>query len=153
MSSNHRVCTRQPFAVELVLHTSDGHVVLDPVTKQQGRGSERAMAESKFDVAIIGAGPAGATAAILLARKDRQVVLIDQERIPRNILCAGWLSALAKPLLDELGCTFPAGCVTPFSDVTFHNADCTKKAQPQLEGPVGYLVDRPQFDAELIRRA
>lgn len=111
------------------------------------------MAETKFDVAIIGAGPAGATAAILLARKDRKVVLIDRDKGPRAVACAGWLGAKAKSLLEELGCAFADGVVTPFSHVKFHNSDFTKSASPKLDGPVGYLVDRTRFDAALVAQA
>ncbi len=111
------------------------------------------MTEAIYDAAIIGAGPAGATAAILLARKGRQIVLIDRGKAGRASPCAGWLSARAKTLLDELGCSFPAGSVAPFSQVMFYNADCTKNATPKIDGPIGYLVDRSQFDATLTQHA
>jgi|CXWL01.1.fsa_nt_gi flavin-dependent dehydrogenase len=111
------------------------------------------MAETIYDAAIIGAGPAGATAAVLLARKGRKVVLIDREKAGHAVPCAGWLSARANPILDEIGCPFPDGCVTPFSQVTFYNADCTKSATPKLDGPIGYLVHRPRFDAALTQHA
>lgn len=39
--------------------------------------------DSLYDVAIIGGGPAGSTAATLLARKGRKVVVIERENFPR----------------------------------------------------------------------
>jgi hypothetical protein len=111
------------------------------------------MKEAIYDAAIVGAGPAGSTAAVLLARKGRNIVLIDREKTGRAVPCAGWLSAKAKGVLDEIGCTFPGDCVTPFSHATFYNADCTRHATPQLQGPVGYLIDRRRFDAALIQHA
>jgi FADH2-dependent halogenase len=39
--------------------------------------------QSEYDVAIIGGGPAGSTAAILLARAGRRVVVIEREKFPR----------------------------------------------------------------------
>src|SRR5439155_6384121 len=36
-----------------------------------------------YDVAIIGGGPAGSTAAALLARAERRVIIFERERFPR----------------------------------------------------------------------
>jgi flavin-dependent dehydrogenase len=36
-----------------------------------------------YDVAIIGGGPAGSTAATLLARAGRRVIVIEREKFPR----------------------------------------------------------------------
>jgi flavin-dependent dehydrogenase len=42
-----------------------------------------AFMDSMYDVAIIGGGPAGSTAAIVLARKGRKVVVLEKEKFPR----------------------------------------------------------------------
>ena len=41
------------------------------------------MPEEIYDVAIIGGGPAGSTAAALLAEKGRRVVVLEREKFPR----------------------------------------------------------------------
>src|SRR6266576_3093892 len=41
------------------------------------------MSSSVYDVAIIGGGPAGSTAAALLARAGRRVILLEREKFPR----------------------------------------------------------------------
>ena len=41
------------------------------------------MSSRMYDVAIIGSGPAGSTAAALLARAGRRVVLFEREKFPR----------------------------------------------------------------------
>lgn len=47
---------------------------------------------SKSKIAIVGAGPAGASLAILLAKKDFRVVLIEREKFPRQKLCGEFVS-------------------------------------------------------------
>jgi menaquinone-9 beta-reductase len=55
-----------------------------------------------FDVAIVGAGPAGSSAAIALARKGYSVALLDKEQFPREKLCGDFLNPINWPLLREL---------------------------------------------------
>jgi geranylgeranyl reductase family protein len=55
------------------------------------------------DVAVVGGGPAGAAAAITLARAGREVVLIDKAQFPRDKCCGDGLTAGALRLLEDLG--------------------------------------------------
>jgi geranylgeranyl reductase family protein len=55
------------------------------------------------DVAIAGGGPAGAAAAITLARAGRRVVLVDKARFPRDKYCGDGLTAGALRQLEGLG--------------------------------------------------
>ncbi len=56
-----------------------------------------------IDVAVIGGGPAGSSAAIRLARAGHRVRLIDKAHFPRQKLCGGFLSPESLSDLDELG--------------------------------------------------
>lgn len=47
------------------------------------------------DVAVIGAGPAGATAALHLARGGKRVVIVERESLPRDKTCGGGVVARA----------------------------------------------------------
>ena len=49
-----------------------------------------------YDSIIVGAGPAGSSAAYLLAKAGMQVLLIDKYAFPRNKLCGGLLSGRAQ---------------------------------------------------------
>jgi geranylgeranyl reductase family protein len=55
------------------------------------------------DVAIVGAGPAGAAAAITLARAGRRVVLLDKATFPRDKCCGDGLTVAALRRLEALG--------------------------------------------------
>src|SRR5437016_2497832 len=56
-----------------------------------------------FDAVVIGGGPAGATAALLLAEAGWAVALIEQKQFPRRKVCGEYLSATNWPLLTRLG--------------------------------------------------
>lgn len=52
-----------------------------------------------LSVAVVGTGPAGATAARLLASKGARVTLLDARRLPRTKLCGGGLTPKAQRLV------------------------------------------------------
>src|SRR4051794_17845520 len=58
-------------------------------------------------VAIIGAGPAGCVAAILLARHGVEVTLIEQHRFPREKVCGECVSAVGIDVLNRLKLSLP----------------------------------------------
>src|SRR5438552_7708694 len=55
------------------------------------------------DVCVVGGGPAGAAAAITLARAGRDVVVVDRARFPRDKCCGDGLTAGALRQLEDLG--------------------------------------------------
>lgn len=57
-----------------------------------------------FDIAIIGAGPAGCAAALGLAKSGFRVVLIDKATFPREKICG---DAIPGPAIKALESTFP----------------------------------------------
>jgi flavin-dependent dehydrogenase len=52
---------------------------------------------------VIGGGPAGSVAAILLSRGGWRVTLVEQHRFPRDKVCGECLSALGADVLRRLG--------------------------------------------------
>jgi flavin-dependent dehydrogenase len=48
------------------------------------------MAE-KYDIIVVGAGPAGSLYALLTAQCGLKVLLLDRERFPRTRICGGCL--------------------------------------------------------------
>ena len=55
------------------------------------------------DVLIVGAGPAGSIAALILARAGVRVRIIDRARFPREKLCGDTLNPGALARLESLG--------------------------------------------------
>jgi len=58
---------------------------------------------TRADVVVVGAGPAGAAAAILLAERGHAVTLLDKAAFPRPKICGEYLSPEAARVLDRLG--------------------------------------------------
>lgn len=65
--------------------------------------SPKAAERGVWDTVIVGAGPAGTAAAILLSRSGRRVLLLDRHDFPRNKVCGGCLNPAALGMLHDLG--------------------------------------------------
>jgi geranylgeranyl reductase family protein len=101
------------------------------------------------DVIVVGAGPAGSTAAKILAEAGRKVLLIDRQRFPRHKPCAAWINIAAPREFPHLADVLGAMNHTPFYGITFLNPDLTKRADYEQETPAGFLVLRDEFDSLL----
>jgi flavin-dependent dehydrogenase len=114
----------------------------------------------EFDVAVIGGGPAGATAACRLARAGRRVVLFERDRFPRFHIGESLLASV-NDVLDEIGAAdlvrargFPAKW-----GATFGTGDGTVEryadfaASPEVRAPQTWQVPRAEFDELLLRHA
>src|SRR6266511_2270933 len=55
-----------------------------------------------FDVAIVGAGPAGSTCAAFCAAAGLRTLLLDREKFPREKVCGDCLNPSCWPILDRL---------------------------------------------------
>ena len=105
-----------------------------------------------FEVAIVGAGPAGAWAAYRLAQGGARVAIIDGSH-PREKPCGGGVSARALEILHPLSAHVP-----PAVDVTtgrFSTSDRTATVPLRRvdEAPALLIVSRREFDAALLDRA
>ena len=56
-----------------------------------------------YDIIIIGGGPAGASAALLLEKKGYHIALLDQTRFPRDKACGEFIRPAADQILSEIG--------------------------------------------------
>ncbi len=104
-----------------------------------------------WDIAVIGAGPAGALAALLLARAGRRVLLVERKTFPRAKVCGGCLSAAGVQLLDRLSLAAPLreqGAL-PLRQLQIRAGN----ACAELSLPGGMSVSRATLDAFLVAQA
>jgi halogenation protein CepH len=114
---------------------------------------------TKFDVIVIGGGPAGSTAAGFLAQLGARVLLLEKDHFPRYHIGESLLSA-TLPILDGLGAT-PAVERAGFVRKPGGTFVWGSRAEPWSfffrEDPGGrpyaYHVLRSQFDHILLRHA
>ncbi len=99
---------------------------------------------------IIGGGPAGATAAILLARAGRDVTLIERNASPTDKVCGDFLSAEAIEAIAALGVDVPA--LAPSRITTVRLVHANRAAAARL--PFAALgLTRRALDEALLRQA
>ena len=55
------------------------------------------------DAVVVGAGPAGSSAATVLCGRSRKVLLLEKDVFPRHKVCGEFLSADALPSLERIG--------------------------------------------------
>jgi geranylgeranyl reductase family protein len=99
-----------------------------------------------YDVLIIGAGPAGSTAAKLLADADYHTLLVDKARFPRHKTCASWINRLAFERFPSLWERKDELVDSPFYGVSFFDDHLARRATWTERNPSGYLSLRSRFD-------
>ena len=65
------------------------------------------MTTDRYDVVVVGSGPAGSVAALVLARGGARVALVDKGAFPRDKACGDLVGPRGVQLLHDLGITVP----------------------------------------------
>lgn len=109
----------------------------------------RSGGTSMWDVIVVGAGPAGASAAEACASRGLSTIVFDRQHFPRQKPCGG---ALSRRALTYLGGPIPPELVQRrIYGSRVHYDGLTREAADA--SPVAVIVDRAQFDDYLLARA
>jgi geranylgeranyl reductase family protein len=105
--------------------------------------------EAEWDVAVIGAGPAGLAAASAAAAAGARTIVLERAEHPRYKTCGGGLIGASRAAAGEL-------IDIPARD-EIHSATITLRGGQEFtrsyDEPLLAMVARDEFDAALLRRA
>lgn len=109
------------------------------------------MTTATFDAVVVGAGPAGSTAALVLARGGARVALVDKATFARDKACGDLIGPRALALLESLELAPPGGrSVGEMVVVGPTGRRVVLPARPGLTYPGhGLAIRRVDFDAWL----
>lgn len=104
-----------------------------------------------WDAIVIGAGPAGALSASMLARAGARTLLVERERFPRGKLCGGCLASAGRDVLQRQGL---ADLDSLRNGVRVQRLDLqVGGARMRVKLPTYRVIDRAELDAEMTGHA
>jgi geranylgeranyl reductase family protein len=103
----------------------------------------------RFDAIVVGAGPAGSTAAYRLSSAGARVLLVDRERFPRDKPCGGGLTFRAVRQLP-VSVDAVVEDVVDRVELGYHFG---KRFERRGEGPLILMTQRRRLDAHLAEQA
>lgn len=107
-----------------------------------------------YDAIIVGAGPAGASLALRLARAGRTCLLADGAHFPRDKVCGEGIMPAGVRVLEELGLRAALSeHGEPFCGIRYRLPDGTRAEADFPNGATGLGVWRRALDERLVRAA
>ncbi|MDO9526682.1 MAG: geranylgeranyl reductase family protein [Gemmobacter sp.] len=109
------------------------------------------MASATHDVVVIGAGPAGASAAVTARTRGLSVALVDRAAFPRDKLCGGGVSGRAMGHLGQVFGDLPRDLFLPLSRVRLKFAG--QIVGEHTDTPSVHMTMRRALDAAMVDHA
>jgi geranylgeranyl reductase family protein len=108
------------------------------------------------DAVVVGAGPAGATAAAVLARGGRSVLFLDREKFPRDKACGDGIPPGTVGILNDLGLREELRAAAFYSIrslqlVSARGREWRLNFEPRRDDADFFIAPRIHFD-DLLRR-
>ena len=103
-----------------------------------------------FDVAVIGSGPAGASAALTLAEKGISVVIIEKETLPRYKTCGGGFAFRGR---RDMPFDISSVVEREFYKLDVYFDKVGAHFSPERKNPIISMVMRDEFDNLLVEKA
>ena len=107
------------------------------------------LSSRKYDVIVVGMGPAGASAAYELSKRGLSVLAFDKQVHPRYKVCGGGLSARIARILPV---DFSSVIEKAVHRVQF-NYGADESFLIESSEPIAYMVMRQHFDQWLVEKA
>ena len=105
----------------------------------------------EYDIVVVGAGPAGSTAAKTLAEQGLSVLLIDKEKFPRDKPCGG---GLPLRVLKRFPYIKDINVIESYSYGGYvYSPSLRYKAEIHKQEPIIAMVLRKKFDNALVKLA
>jgi FAD binding domain-containing protein len=144
-------------AVTALPFTRSGHDRKSSVSTPSRNARLGRVIHDLYDIAIVGAGPAGSIAAYVAARRGFSVALIDRQTFPRDKACGDGIGPGAVRVVRRLGLeeVFDGYLAVGTITILGPNGSKSDSEVPAIDGEpaTGFVIPRLQFDERLFQKA